>query len=515
MSDDIPELPQLPDVSDLKTFDVPDPPLDKRGSKATGLVKLLIAAACALAFTQVVKQQHMLAIYASDSERSRNQSRAFRRIDRSAVTLNQVLSIRDPSLRGAFHEQLADAGDPAQAAAILAYVDDWEAASWSSDPEDRWAAALPSLKTLNQRATIDYALQVYNESPKSGYDPRIELRAVVIESLKTEFSPEQVLPSVVAIPSLPERGAFYEVLSHSEDPTHIDAILAYVSKKATSMKSGHPFAAVAEALKRFGVKGTPKLEGALQSDSRPVVNLAAEVLKDTDLPFLLEYTSQLIDGYDAGRNDLIDAHRALDPDYAHLSTMTETKARQVNSKFEKTAYLIGEILKALTTIPRGNAEVDLCFARGLSTFNQDVAELSARTLKQRLSPDELVDTLFQFIANKSEFSMDEVGVYEGLILELGTHGGDRVAANMERLLKESQGHPDNVFWFYKVMGFQVLKQNGTRVALPVLDMYAADSDGYVLTGRDARGNPTREEVMFADMVREAREAIRRRSPEAE
>ncbi len=522
--------PSAGDV-DLKTYDVPDPP--KQGG---WVLRCLLATALGLAlaggFVHAVRLQH-LAWVAEHHPQSRwyrgphdlgfVQQRAIRWLrdgwDADAL-LPVALGIGDPRVRGAFHAALVGSGDPAQVDAMLAYartIDGYAV-------ERELPPVLDSMFALDRARAAAAVLACY-DAPGEPKDHAVGGEAftrAIAEAAETRLTPEEALPFALGLEEPKRRGRFHRALATTKDPAHLDAILAYARTVIpTDPDARRPdvWAPLVESLTAFGAAATPKLEAVLeQTESRPLVSLAAEVLRASDLPFIVRRARALLDEYDAGVPRLAAAAQLVNAvEEGELEDADPTQvaaARALLREGSARAFMIFEVLRALEPI-RGDEAVDFCIVRGLSTFDQKIAEWSALRCKERFTPDQLVDTLFRFMAQKTQFKVSEVDVYEGLLTELGAPGAARVATNLERLLREAGGDPEAVFWLYKKMGFKLLGELGGPDALPVLREYARDPGGYTLSTviTDRQGNKRREEQerRYADEVRAAVEAIEARA----
>lgn len=516
------------DTSDLKTFDVPDP-IRPRGSCALGFVKMLVALGLAVGFVVAKKTDMMLGVYQDDRASDYQRELAYRHLrGQGDAVLERILAIQEPSLRGAFHPLLAGTGDAAHAEAIAAWIREWEidyvyyAGASLGTSMERLEDGLPSLVKLDRPAAAALAIGLYRDPPKGRYgaDESDSVREAVPTLVEQHLKPEELAPHVVPIEEPALRGRFYRALATTKDPAHIDAILAYVASKSPrgamsdegTIETSHEWAPVAETLRQFP-NATPRLEQALQSDVRSVVNLAAEALRDTDLPFLVGYTQRLLTRYDEGVPELQRAAYALKgAAQAAEVELSQGDARKILDEYTRLGYLLSEILRALTAVGE-NEDVDFCFIRGLSTWNEPVAKFCAQQLKVRLSPEKLIDTLFRYIAAKDEFMVREVEVYEGLMREQGAAGAGRIGKNLERLLGEAEGSPEGVFWIYKVMGLRVLKDIGTPAEIALIEKYGRDTKSYVETSTASDGTEEQVRIHYRDQAAAAIAAIRSRAPE--
>ncbi|MGE0711729.1 MAG: hypothetical protein AB7N76_26790 [Planctomycetota bacterium] len=500
---------QRPDVSDLKTYDVPDPELPRSGFKL-GLIAAPVGLLLALGFLQAVRVNHYFAVLANPRERShqRDQARRFASELPAEQLLERVLALDSPEVRGSFHKALAETGDAAHVEAIMAYL---------GGGLDRQ----PSYEQGREAKEVLESLQKY---PAEQIGPRLvgfarsQHDARVRDAVKKELEQwpaESLLKPVLAIEDAAERGSWHWVLPASKDPDQIDAILAHCKKQQSSDR----LEAEAKSLLAFGKAGTDKLKQALHEDDRRLVNLAAEALVKVNLAFVTGYCREQLDAYTKlvfeprglawASTVLSEAERASSNPARLLqnkiSAADMSAARAKMAEGTKLAFLTLEMLKAMQTIE--GEQVDFCFLQGLSTFDQQVAQLCAETLERRLSTDQLVDGMFHFMAQKASFSRHEVDVFEGMLHKKGVVGALRVAKNLDQLLVQAKGQPEQVFFLYKKIGFKTLKELGTKACLPTLERYARDTDTYVVTQKNNMGLSTEHEVKFSDEVAAAVAAI--------
>jgi hypothetical protein len=506
------------DVSDLREYDVPDPP-DVRGGCVAAVAIIGLGLTAAWTVLSATAPQHYLSVYQSPGEYS-----SQRRIAREYFaalpvekTRDLVLAIEDPATRGAFHEVLASTGDEAHASTIGAYILSLLEGYAGYRERELVKEACVSLGTFPP-AVAAPALFAAHAKAK---DEMAEAIGEVIEALP----PEVVLPAVLAIPDAADRGRWHTVLASSGDPAQIDAIIAFVARESSA--KGRRFEAEAKSLLKFGEKGTEQLKVALQRDEKPVVNLAAEALREVNLPFLTTYCRAELIVYGKsvyGEAGLANAHRINSLFKQQQEEIMSGKRKitdmEVTGKQNTAALAVlkagndrslrcFQMLKALGPVS-DNEEVDFCFIQGLSSFDQAVAQHCAGSLQRRLTPEQLIDALFRFIAKKSEFNVAEVAIYERMLTQTGATGATRIGENLERLLTGAEGDPGEVFWIYKRMGITVLAATGTKAQLPILAKYAKDTDSYQKTSRNAVGRTSRTEVRYADEIRKAVAAITKR-----
>jgi hypothetical protein len=500
------------DVSDLKTYDVPDPP-ELPSTWLRMFVAVPVGLVLAMGFLRSTQASHYFAVASNRAEypTNRGTARGFINELPPEEIKERVLAIEDPAARGGFHRVLAATKDPAQVEAIVAFMKAYQGYSDNSIKE-----ALESLRSFPSEKVAP-ALVDYCESGASA--SRV---AIVHKELQAHHEPKSCLEPVLAIEDAAKRGAYFWVLPASEDPAQIDAIMAYVRTQGTRGGSSYgngpkDFKAEAKALIAFGKPATPKLKEALHSKENAIVNLAAEALAKVNLEFLHGYCREELGAYAKkvpGEQGIRWA--------AYVQSASERRgglaasglknsdlivARQILQAASRHSTRIMEMLKAMETIP--GEKIDYCFIHGLSCFNNVVAKYCAQLLQRRLKTSELIDVLFSFIAQKDSFTTAEVAVYENLLLQTGSTGAIRVAYNLERLLKDAKGKTEEVFFLYKKMGFQALNKNGTKAQLKTLELFANDTDSYIKTG-SRNGQRTETEIKFKIEVQNAIRAIKSR-----
>lgn len=512
-------------ASDLATFDVPDPPRPVAGWKLRCILSALPGLALAAGLIVALRVPHLFWVVEHHPRAWYDDGRSLGYIpDRVASWLERdhppealrprVLQIDDPKVRGRFHRVLAGGEDRTQVDAMFAYA---RGVGGRYELEE----ALESMVALDAGRAAEH-LVAWHETPEreAGHNA-----SYLPELIATKLPPEALAPHAVKIADPIRRGRFHAALATTKDPAQLEAVLAYAETVVpTRPGAARPkeWGPLVESLAAFGPVATPRLEQALeQTASRALVSLAAEALRASDLPFLVARARRVIDEYDALVPQLArDAQlvSAAADGQAPAGTTAEaiTAARARIERADAKAYLMFEMLRAMEPV-KGDQAVDFCIVRGLSTFNREIAEWSALRIKERFTPDGLIDTLFSYIAQRTEFAVAEVDVYERLMRELGAPGAARVATNLDRLLREAGGDPDEVFWLYKKMGFDLLRELGLPDAVPVLRRYEADPGSYVLTTTttDRAGRRTREQTTkrFADDVRAAIAAIEGRGLE--
>lgn len=512
------EAPEV-DVSDLKTYDVPDPPelpttwLRMFAAVPVGLV-------LAMGFLRATQASHYFAVASNRAEYNVNRSTARSLINElpPEEIKERVLAIEDPAARGGFHRVLAATKDPAQVEAIVAFMKTYD--GYRTDTIEE---ALESLRSFPSE-TVGPALVGFCEEARTSSEKRFADLAK--KELQEHHSPESCLEAVLAIEDSPKRGAYFWVLPASKDPAQIDAIMAYVRTQgsrgggSSSYGSSGPtdFKAEAKALIAFGKPATPKLKEALHSKENAIVNLAAEALAKVNLEFLHGYCREELGAYAKkvpGEQGIRWAawvqsasERRDGLAGSGLKTTDLLTAKKILQAAARHSTRIMEMLKAMETIP--GEKIDYCFIHGLSCFNQVVAKYCAQLLQRRLKTSELIDVLFSFIAQKDSFTTAEVAVYENLLLRTGSSGAIRVAYNLDRLLDEAKGKTEEVFFLYKKMGFRALSENGTSAQLKTLERFAKDTDSYIKTGTNRAGQRTETEIKFAVEVQNAIRAIKKR-----
>lgn len=512
--------PNAAGAADLKTYDVPDPPRPV-GWKVRCLVAGFLALGVAAGGLRALRLPHLMWVvenhptrYSSDTSVPYIADRLldWLEADYDADTLRPyALELSDLKSRGRLHKVLVGSGDPAQLDAMMAYI----RCLYS---EEQKGEVVDSMLALDRGQAAARLVARYASPPEN--ESESETSSLLGVTLQ-KVPPADLLPHVLKIADPARRGRFHATLATTKDPAQLDAVLAYASTvvpTSPGLSRPNEWEPLVASLGAFGPAATPKLEAVLeQTDSRSLVSLAAEALRTSDLPFLVARARKLLDDYDAGVFQLARDMQLLSeleatgsrPEGATDEILAS--ARENVAAADAKAYMIFEVLRALDAI-HGDQAVDFCIVRGLSTFNREIAEWSAMRIKERFTPDKLVDTLFSYIAQKTEFKVSEVDVYEGLMKELGTAGAARVAQNLDRLLDEAKGDPDEVFWLYKKMGFTLLGELGEPAAIPVLQKYTRDPGSYVLTTSDSSGRRTgQEEKKFAVVVREAIQAIEARA----
>lgn len=512
----------IPTPEALKTYDVPDPaPQPKFFLRTLFATAVGLGVAAALLFA--VRLPHLAYVATHMTDRYDEISINYI-ADRCADEMIEgwspeeltpyVLAMEDPILRGKFHQTLALTKDSKQIDAILANLRS------EYSVEDRLEVVLPSLKALG-KAEAARAIVAAHEDEQARWrdaDGRQEaLRAV----LHKEFEPKDYLDRVLTIEDPVRRGRFHAALATTKDPRQVDAVLAFAQTIVPAdpgASRGPDWDPLVKSLGEFGPAATPKLEAALlQTDSRSLVSLAAEALRTSDLPYLIKRTKERLDEYDASVPDLAPAAsivRAVeDEEEVKVGPEEVAAARALVAAASAKAYMIFEMLRALDAV-RGDQQVDFCVVRGLSTFNRAIAEWSAQRIKERLTPEKLVDTLFSYIAQKQEFDVAEVETYENLMRELGPGGAKRVGWNLERLVTEASGDPGEVFWIYKKMGCTLLEELGAPESIPTLKKYLSDAGGYTLTTTETIGGQRKRkevEVRYADLAKKAIAGIEARA----
>ena len=234
-----------------------------------------------------------------------------------------------------------------------------------------------------------------------------------------------------------------------------------------------------------------------------------------DLELLLKVPHERLDAYDREYPRLVLAKRATSQktrdrvgDLGALG-LTLNEARSLVSNADREARMLGELLRSLHRLPVSQ-DVDFTMIRGLSSLTPSVAEFCANALDERLDTSDLVDAMFSYIADKSEFMVREVNVYENILRRQGPPGADGIAANLERLIHEKGGSPDDVFWIYKKMGFALLGELGAVEHMAVLERYLSDTTSYIRS--KTRGEATK--IRFADACSGALARIKLRASDS-
>ncbi|MBL4849215.1 MAG: hypothetical protein JKY65_27125 [Planctomycetes bacterium] len=500
------------DVSDLKTYDVPDPP-----QLATTWLRMFVGVPLglflALGLLRATAATHYFAVASNSAESTKNKTSARRFINElpPEEVKERVLAIEDPAARGGFHKVLAETKDPAQAPAVLAYIKAYQGYN-----SEEIKGAMASLRAFPSEDVAPGLIEL-REKSVGNLLGLSNLGDMIKAELEQHHKPAACLDAVLAIEDPKRRGSYYWVLPASEDPEQIDAILAYVESRG-KQSGANPFKGEAAALIAFGAAATPKLKEGLHSKKRPIINLSAEALSKVNLGFLTKYCREELTTYGKGvpgKQGLAWASWVVSSlerkgglAGAGIKQSDLPSARKIVSEAAQHSLRIMEMLLAMEKI-RSNKEIDYCFIHGLSCYSQQVAQYCAKTLQSRLKTDELIDVLFSFIAQKDSFTTTEVNVYESMLLRTGSPGAARVAFNLERLLKEAKGKTEEVFFLYKKMGFAVLHKNGQMAQLKTLERFANDTDSYLKTGT-RNGQRTETEVKFKNEVRAAVSAIKGR-----
>jgi len=497
----------------LKTYDVPDPAPQPKYFLRT-LFATAVGVGVALALLFMVRLPHLAYVATHMTDRydesslnyiaERCADEMIERYSPEELT-PYVLAMEDPILRGKFHQTLALTKDSKQIDAILTNL----RSHWSV--EGRLKEVVPSLKALG-KGEAARAIVAAHEDEKATWRDSSSRQEALRAVLHTEFEPRDYIDRVLTIEDPIRRGRFHAALATTKDPKQVDAVLAFAQTIVPAdpgSSRGPDWDPLVKSLGEFGTAATPKLEAALlQTDSRSLVSLAAEALRTSDLPFLIKRTKDRLDEYDASVPQLARAASIVrminDGEETDATPEQIAAAREIVAAATSKGYMIFEMLRALDALT--GEQVDFCVVRGLSTFDRAIAEWSALRIKARLSPEQLVDTLFSYIAQKQEFDVSEVETYENLMRELGAGGATRVAWNLERLVTEAKGDPDEVFWIYKKMGCTLLGELGGPDAIPTLKKYLADTGGYVLTSTETvNGQRKRKEtnIRYADLAKKA------------
>lgn len=508
------------DVSDLRTYDVPDPPEPPMTCLRLFLA-VPIGLVLAVGLLQSTQASHYFAVATNPGEYSGNRETARDMINElpSGEIKERVLAITDPAARGGFHSVLAETKDPAQVEAIVAFV-----AAYRGYRDEQVTKAFESLRAFPSEVAGPALVELAEAHTESS---GIEIGKLARRELQEHYPPESCLKAVLAVEDAPKRGAYFWVLPASKDPNQIDAILAYVKTQGTRSEDSSSFygseeptdfKAEAAALMAFGKPATPKLKKALHSPEGSIVNLAAEALAQVNLEFLHGYCREELGTYAKNiygpkgvgwASSVVSmSERAGGLAGNKLTASDVLVAKKVLGGAARHSGRIMEMLKAMETLK--GEEIDYCFIHGLSCYDMEVANYCATLLQRRLKTEELIDVLFSFIAQKDSFSKKEVEVYESLLIRTGPSGAVRVAWNLERLFKVAKGETEEVFFLYKKMAFQTLNKNGTKAQISTLERFAEDTGSYLKTGRSRSGERTETEVKFKDEVRAAIKAIQGR-----
>jgi hypothetical protein len=283
--------------------------------------------------------------------------------------------------------------------------------------------------------------------------------------------------------------------------------------------------AAQRALVALGKPAAPALVAALGSRSRAAVNLAASALVEIDRPTFLgafetklgEYEEVLVRAFFAENVLERDKLFRLNPTAAQEaragggedpvpSAAEVAEAHRDLAEAHIFSYLVAEGLHALVKV-RGDDRIDLCFMRALASRNEAVAKFCARELAARLSRDDFIDKLFQYLAKKETFAVREIEVYEKAIEGHGVPASAGIVRNLERLLERAEGKPEGVYWAAKVIALHCLANVGDAAAYGVLQKYVADSKSFRET--TSRGSGPEEETLipYADLCRKAAKMI--------
>lgn len=517
-------MADTPDCSDLKTFDVPDPPRDPtwklKALVCAGLgLGVAIGAAKATALPHAVWVcKHWQAGWNNEKQLDyRQRSSAEELIERysTAELLPYVKDLEPLKLRGLFGAALASTGDKAQVDALVAYlktVDGYDAGK-------KAPVWFEHMRKLDEPRAVREYMKLYAKEPEDANAPR-DLRTAAFEALAASAPAPLVLAELKAVEEPAARGRFHRILAATKDAAHVDDILAYAGTVITgdpdSVAQDSDWPPIVESLSAFDAAATPRLHKALEdAESRPMVCLAAAVLRKTDLAFLIQRTTKSLDEFDAIVPKLSRADAIINAEKEgtlgdEVGPEVVAAAKKLFADAEASSFITFEMLKSLDQV-HGNDDVDFCFVRGLSTFNQQIAQWCVKRIKERLPPQKLVDTLFSYMAKKTQFKVVEVEAYESLVKELGGEGAKGVIRNLDRLLEQAKGDTDEVFWLYKKMGITLLGELGDATAIPVLKRFEKDAGSYSITKTDERGRRSEEERVYKDEVKKAIAAIQARA----
>lgn len=519
-------MADTPDCSDLKTFDVPDPPKDPtwklRALLCAGLgLGATIGAAKATALPhRVWVCQHWTSGWGNDKELDYRQRYSAEELaeDYSAEQLLPYVREMQPlKLRGFFGAALASTGDQAHVDALLAYVKTVQ----GYEVEKKASEWFGYLQKLDEPRAVREFMRLYAKEPADAYAPR-ELQQAAFVALAGAPAP-LVLAELKTIEEPARRGRFHALMATTRDAAWVDDILAYAATVIPSdperAADDDDWAPLVKSLSVFDAAATPRLHKALEdADSRSMVCLAAAVLRSSDLPFLIQQTTKGLDEFDAMVPKLSRADAIINAEQEGKLEGVEPEvvagAKKLMADAEARSFITFEMLKSLAQV-KGSDDVDFCFVRGLSTFNQRIAQWCVQRIKERLPAQKLVDTLFSYMAQKTQFKVPEVEAYESLVRELGAEGGAGVVRNLERLLEAAKDDPGEVFWLYKKMGITLLGELGDQGALAVLKKLERDPGSYSITSTDGQGRRSEKEIKYRDEAKKAIAAIQARAPEGE
>lgn len=248
-----------------------------------------------------------------------------------------------------------------------------------------------------------------------------------------------------------------------------------------------------EQLMQMGPEIHPTLYRCLDVGNRVLVSICARILAKKDRAAFVAALGERL--------------TSLEPHARAFAARMQFDARQ----FFDSGTAVAEGLRALASLddPPFNHEL---FFQALSSPDPEFSKYAARVLRGRLGQDEYIDSLFSYLAMRNSFSVDEMGVYRKTLVSF-SDGSEAVERNLQRLLDETGGQADQVFWIHKVLGLQALAVIGRSSALPLLEQYGKDSTAYVEKRiRTVNGETTAisEKIPFSDLTASAIEAIRKR-----
>ncbi len=320
--------------------------------------------------------------------------------------------------------------------------------------------------------------------------------------------------------------AIFEEAAPEEPTLDQDELIALTRLRNDAPTGGARFVATSRnehaegALTALGSPAIPLIAAYLPSSSRAAFSLASHSLSLLDPEALVLNLERRLTAYEEGSLDLWTAEK-LRVDLGPLPHSPDPQkhaklldAYRVIGRAHRQSDFLAEGLIALAAAGRSE-RVDFCFMRALSSHSRPVAELCAQALQRRLTRSELTDSIFRYLARKSEFDWGEIHTYENALLGYGASVAPDVVRNLELLLASGGGRPERVFWIHKIIGIRVLNQVGDESALEVLSKLEMDPSSYneIAMTVDAQGRSKRTEkpVAFSSLCKQATQAIRERS----
>lgn len=191
-----------------------------------------------------------------------------------------------------------------------------------------------------------------------------------------------------------------------------------------------------------------------------------------------------------------------------------TLVSQLQADLKRDTRSAAKAVLSLQALPEGERLAHDPLLDALSSRDSRIAGFALASVRQRLKGQALVDGLLLHVADREEFSEDDVALYETALKESGPKAGADVARTMNRLL-DSAGGPEHLPWIQKAIAIDVLRDVGTAAELPVLARLRKDPGSYVTIKSevDPETEKTKEverEVSFTDASDAAAAAIRRR-----